>query len=69
MKNKLITTVSALFRAQQLVTDARFLKMLNPSVGVWHLEGVERECSTVEQAINWRAGSLKVGVWQPEILT
>ena len=37
------------------VTDARYLKMLNPSVGAWHVEGVHPSCSTVKQAINWRA--------------
>jgi hypothetical protein len=52
-----------------LVRDARFLKMRNPSMDVWHMEGVERECATVEQAINWRAGVLKVGEWTPEVLT
>ncbi len=34
--------------------DARYLKMVNPSVGCFHLEGVAAECSTVEQALNWR---------------
>ncbi len=38
------------------VTDARFLKMVNPSVGCFHLEGVEPGISTVEQALNWRNG-------------
>jgi hypothetical protein len=52
-----------------LVEDTRFLKMLNPSVGVWHLEGVERICNTVEQAINWRAQQLQVESWKPEVLT
>jgi hypothetical protein len=36
------------------VTDARFLKMQNPSVGCFHLEGVAPECDTVEKALNWR---------------
>ncbi|MDE2097633.1 MAG: hypothetical protein KGL39_10330 [Patescibacteria group bacterium] len=35
-------------------TDARYLKMLNPSIGVWHLEGVAPECDTVEKSLNWR---------------
>ena len=34
--------------------DARYLRMLNPSVGCWHLEGLPRECDTVEKALNWR---------------
>lgn len=53
-----------------LVQDARYLKMLNPSIGVWHLEGVTRECKTVQDAINWRAGSLvKDTDWKPSQLT
>lgn len=31
-----------------------YLKMLNPSVGCWHMECVGRECTTVEQAIQFR---------------
>jgi len=34
--------------------DARYLKMLNPSIGTWHLEGVAPECDTVEKSLNWR---------------
>lgn len=34
--------------------DYTYLKMLNPSVGCWHVEGVDRNCTTVEQAIHWR---------------
>lgn len=54
-----------------LVEDTRFLKMLNPSIGVWHVEGVERECNTVEQAINWRAAGAfgKDVQWNPAQLT
>jgi len=33
-----------------------YLKMLNPSVGVWHVEGVHPNCQTVQQALNWRNG-------------
>jgi hypothetical protein len=36
------------------VSDARYLKMLNPSIGVFHLEGVAPECDTVEKSLNWR---------------
>ena len=48
------------------VPDARYLKMLNPSIGVFHLEGVHPSCDTVEKAINWRNSN-----WHdtPEILT
>lgn len=31
-----------------------YLKMLNPSIGVWHMECVDRSCSTVRDAIKWR---------------
>jgi hypothetical protein len=33
-----------------------YLKMRNPSVGVWHVEGVHPNCRTVQQALNWRNG-------------
>jgi len=48
-----------------------YLKMRNPSIGVWHLECVGRECQTVQQAINFRASRLKTlrGDWQPQQLT
>ncbi len=45
-----------------------YLKMLNPSVGCWHVEGVHPKCTTVQQAINWRAGHEQEH-WQPEVLT
>lgn len=48
------------------VSDARYLKMLNPSIGVWHVEGVEG--NTVEEAINWRAGNINEK-WVPVQLT
>ena len=44
------------------------LKMLNPSIGVYHIEGVAPHIKTVQQAINWRAGDEKVD-WSPEVLT
>jgi len=50
------------------IPDARFLKMLNPSIGVWHVEGVLPECKTVQDAINWRAGVEKEN-WEPAALT
>jgi hypothetical protein len=52
----------------ETIKKARFLKMKNPSIGIWHLEGVARECETVQQAINWRAGDIKTN-WQPKQLT
>ncbi len=53
-----------------LLDDCRYLKMKNPSIGVWHLEGVDRDCKTVQSAINWRAGDLAVAAdWRPSVLT
>ena len=49
-----------------------YLKMRNPSLGVWHLECVGKECKTVQQAINFRASrmpSLQNRNWQPEVIT
>ncbi len=34
--------------------DARYLQMVNPSIGVLHLEGVAPECDTIEKSLNWR---------------
>ena len=31
-----------------------FLKMKNPSIGVYHIEGVAPECRTVAEALAWR---------------
>ena len=33
---------------------APYLKMVNPSTGTIHMEGVHPDCKTVEQALNWR---------------
>jgi hypothetical protein len=53
----------------ETVKDARYLKMLNPSIGCWHLEGVEG--NTCQEALNWRAQRLKElsGNWTPSQLT
>jgi hypothetical protein len=42
-----------------------YLKMLNPSIGVWHLECVDKSCRTVQHALNFRNQSDLV----PEQLT
>jgi hypothetical protein len=34
-----------------------FLKMRNPSVGVFHVEGVHPDCRTVREALAWRNGT------------
>ena len=36
------------------VKDAKYLKMTNPSIGVFHLEGVAPEIFTIDAALNWR---------------
>lgn len=46
----------------------RYLKMLNPSIGVWHMEGVANECKTVQHALNWRAGNIDKE-WKPIEIT
>jgi galactitol-specific phosphotransferase system IIC component len=35
---------------------APYLKMLNPTTKVWHMEGVSPECKTVKDAIKERFG-------------
>ena len=50
------------------VKDARYLKMKNASIGIWHLEGVARGCKTVQESLNWRAGDIKKE-WKPVQLT
>lgn len=76
MLNELKTKVIDTFQNYQLLTielsdqvkDAKFLKMKNPSIGIWHVEGVARECNTVQEALNWRAGDIKQQ-WKPVQLT
>ena len=31
-----------------------YLKMRNPSIGTFHVEGVSPDCKTVQEALNWR---------------
>jgi len=33
-----------------------YLKMRNPSIGIYHIEGVHPDCNTVEKALNFRNG-------------
>ena len=42
-----------------------YLKMLNPSIGTYHIEGVHPDCRTVEQALCWRNQTDE----QPVVLT
>jgi len=48
------------------VPKAIYLKMINPSIQTFHMEGVPAECTTVEKALNWRNSN-----WHetPEVLT
>ena len=42
------------------VDDSRqrpYLRMLNPSIGIWHVEGVPPEIRTVKGALEWRNGT------------
>jgi len=34
-----------------------YLKMLNPSIGTWHVEGVHPSCKTVDDALEFRNGT------------
>ena len=42
-----------------------YLKMKNPSIGVWHLEGVPPGTKTVKAALEWRNQTTVA----PEVLT
>ena len=44
-----------------------YLKMLNPSIGTYHIEGVQPFCKTVKAALAWRNGLKEYKT--PEILT
>lgn len=37
-----------------------YLKMLNPSIGVYHIEGVHPDCKTVEAALEFRNGTKEI---------
>lgn len=41
-------------RLSEEAPDCRYLKMLNPSIGVWHVEGVGPDCRTVREALHFR---------------
>ena len=55
-----------------LPEDSKALKMKNPSIGVYHIEWVPRTVKTVQEALNFRASSLKHlkgRDWRPSQLT
>jgi len=47
-------------------TKAVYLKMKNPSIGTYHVEGVPSDIKTCQAALAWRIGGLK---WEPSQLT
>lgn len=66
-----MNTKDSRFRWQR--TKRRYLKMQNPSVeGMFHIEGVDPRCGTVQEAINYRRyGNLNNSMppWSPIILS
>lgn len=50
---------------------SKALKMKNPSIGVYHIEWVSKDCHTVQDAINFRKSNLRhhTGDWKPSIIT
>lgn len=40
------------------IKDARYLKMLNPSVDCFHMEGIDPSISTISDALKWRNNNL-----------
>ena len=52
------------------LVGCKFLKMVNPSIGTYHIEGVDPSCDTVVKAINWRRyGGDSSQSWSPQVLT
>jgi len=47
-------------------TQAVYLKMINPSTGDTHIEGVNPSVKTCKEALQWRLGGIE---WDPDILT
>jgi len=46
--------------------NCKYLKMVNPSVGCFHLEGIDPSINTVEEALKWRNNNMFVNA---EVLT
>ena len=53
------------------VKNEKYLKMLNPSIGVWHLEAVEPSVKNCQEALNFRAREVRKDGqdWNPEVVT
>ena len=45
---------------------AKYLKMKNPSIKEWHVEGVPHDVETIQAALSWRIGGI---LWNPSQLT
>ncbi|MBF0553741.1 MAG: hypothetical protein HQK96_04205 [Nitrospirae bacterium] len=54
------------FVLPEIKLRALYLKMVNPSIGTYHVEGVPPSVRTCKEALNWRIGGLE---WEPEQLT
>jgi hypothetical protein len=53
----------------EMKTEAKYLKMKNPSIDAYHMEGVPSDIKTCQEAINWRAfGDVSIQ-WTPSQLT
>lgn len=49
-----------------MTTEPRYLKMKNPSIGTWHVEGVPPNINTCQEALTWRTHGF---AWNPKQLT
>jgi hypothetical protein len=47
-------TLYSVLLGRDTASACNFLKMLNPSIGVWHMEGVPNNIRTVRDALLWR---------------
>ncbi|MEO5359094.1 MAG: hypothetical protein H7843_01460 [Nitrospirota bacterium] len=48
---------------KEIDITARYLKMKNPSIGTWHVEGVPTNIKTCLEALEWRISGVS---WNPE---
>ncbi|MBF0459383.1 MAG: hypothetical protein HQK99_15950 [Nitrospirae bacterium] len=51
---------------REIDVTGRYLKIKDPSIGTWHVEGVPPEINTCKQALEWRKRGL---AWNPQQLT
>lgn len=51
----------------QMRVEPVYLIMKNPSIGVWHCEGVDPKCKTVKEALAWRDNEDEY--IEPDVLT